>query len=439
MKKLVVNFSHVFILLVVLVSCSNEEDSLPTLGKANFSLSRKARDNGRVNEAVVPAFVLLSVRDSKGISKENIKLSLVVFGQSYISENLELKTGTYQLIQFAVLDAGNKVIYATPLEGSDLEKHVTNPLPLDFTIDENQNTQVIPEVVAVSSEDTPESFGLASFSFEVVERGVGLKLNLKYPDLESYDSAYIVFVNSTAVIKHRLTLDAKNSIATGQVPVPPGDWKISASYFSTISKNYLSFEKSVVANVKITPTATDLTSDETGVFVKDASGPAVNTFNKVNYYYYQLYLNQKKEGFARLPEDPANPFVQISTFQLKWGYAYADRSFYNSSLDGSSNFLVDDGAFEVYGRSGDTHDQLERNIIDVTSLEPVISRVRSKVWNSVDCIIIISGSGVNDEILLFHRWDLRTSSSGGRMESSLGSVQFSNAEINNRRRMTLNH
>ena len=68
-------------------------------------------------KTATPAFVLFSIKDSNGEVQENIKLSLTSFGQRYISENLELQEGKYQLTQFVVLEEAEKIIYATPLEG----------------------------------------------------------------------------------------------------------------------------------------------------------------------------------------------------------------------------------------------------------------------------------------------------------------------------------
>jgi hypothetical protein len=167
--------NHTVVVSLLLVSlfycCKHEEKVSPTLGNATFSLSLKTKSGGRTAETATPAFVLLSLKDGNDKAVQNSKkLPLFPFGQSYLSENLSLQTGTYLLTEFAVLDASNKVIYATPLDGSDLAKYVADPLPISFTISENTTIQVVPQVLAITSEDAPESFGLASFGFEVIER-----------------------------------------------------------------------------------------------------------------------------------------------------------------------------------------------------------------------------------------------------------------------------
>jgi hypothetical protein len=193
MKKLIVTALPVFFLLVFAISCQQEENTSPTLGKATFSLSPKARGNGRVGETTTPAFVLLSIKYSSGkVVEEDKKLPLFPFGQGYLSESIELPTGTYQLTKFAVLDAANKVIYATPLEGSDLAKYVADPLPIEFLITENGVENVVPQVLEVTPDDIPESFGYVSFGFEIIKKtrldyytqsynldGLGFSLNSK--------------------------------------------------------------------------------------------------------------------------------------------------------------------------------------------------------------------------------------------------------------------
>jgi hypothetical protein len=239
---------------------------------------------------------------------------------------------------------------------------------------------------------------------------VNLNIRLQYPNPVSFDSAFVVFKNSAAEFKLRLTLDNTSHIATGRIAdLPFGEWKVAASYFSTIMANHKSLEKTGVVTLQITPTATDLISTETFVSIKEkADRRNLKSFQWTDYYYHQLYLDHRLEGFLRLPQDPTNPFIEISTFSRKWTYAYADRSFFNRSSDGTSNYLQGSCAFEIYGRGGNGNDLLENHITDTTALAPGISMVRDKVWNYVNGIILMYDNSGN-EFLLFHTWDLTTS------------------------------
>jgi hypothetical protein len=248
---------------------------------------------------------------------------------------------------------------------------------------------------------------------------VSLNITLQYPERVSFDSAYVVFKkDSTEEVKLILTLDNESHVATGYLAdLPCGDWKLSTSYFNTIRTNHLSLEKNGVVTLQISPTATDLISTEAVVFIKEGVSPIHSKpFKWADYYYYQLFFDNKLEGFVRLPADPTNPYVELATFHARWVYIYTDRSFYNSSLDGISRYHLGTCAFETYGENGDNHDLLENHIVDTTSLEPGISKVRDKMWNFVDGVIIMYDNNDN-EFFLYHVWDLRTS--GGRIKSGI--------------------
>ena len=125
---------------------SCDEDALSTLkGNVTFAVANLRNDNnaGRNLETLTPAFLLVDIDDEKGNKLlVNRMMSLHPFGETYITENLELNKGNYKLSKFLVLDTAHTVIYATPLKGSDRGKYVNNPLPAYFSIAENTETQV---------------------------------------------------------------------------------------------------------------------------------------------------------------------------------------------------------------------------------------------------------------------------------------------------------
>lgn len=159
----------VYVILFVVASCQTEDSIAPGKGRVAFSLENTGRGNeGRTSSVETPAFALLSIEDSDGNLQQGIKLPLFAFGQSYLSENLELPAGNFKLTQFLILDSEGDIIYAAPTKESRLAKYVTNPVPLDFTISKNSGTQIVPQVLQVFPQDEPGDFGYASFGFEVV-------------------------------------------------------------------------------------------------------------------------------------------------------------------------------------------------------------------------------------------------------------------------------
>lgn len=241
-------------LLIFSYACQNEEYLFPTKGNVSFSILQKTRDDGRVRETTLPAFVLLSIKDSKGEKQENIKLSLLAFGQGYLSENLELQTGNYQLAQFIVLDAANKVIYATPLEGSELAKYVTDPLPMEFTVT-NEGTQITPQVLPVLEDDKPEIFGFVSFEFEVIDYkkvkkvildGItvqdSLTLHYESGKIASIDWCSFMPGDSEGCLVGYSELRHYNN--SGKLDSVSGRWNLSCVYENGLRKKLIAFKDS---------------------------------------------------------------------------------------------------------------------------------------------------------------------------------------------------
>ena len=55
------------------------------------------------------------------------------------------------------------------LEGSEFAELVQNPLPIEFSVTEDEATTVSPEVLVVGENDTPEDFGYVAFGFQIVD------------------------------------------------------------------------------------------------------------------------------------------------------------------------------------------------------------------------------------------------------------------------------
>jgi hypothetical protein len=244
-----------------------------------------------------------------------------------------------------------------------------------------------------------------------------LLIRLQYPEKTQYDSAVALFKASRVEIKKRLTLNNASEIASGHVAVPAGDWNVSIFFYLTGGKNVI-LETTANFDISITADVKELTSQNNEI-QSDGKITVKKSFLWKNYYNYCLYLDQALQGFVRLPKDPTDPFIEISTFNANWTYAYADRLFYNRSLDGSSAYYQAGGAFEVY-------DSVE-SIIDTTSFKKGISLLFNKKWNYANSMVIIYDDK-DHELFLFHVWDLRIGE--GKMKVSLD--ELSETEIKSR-------
>lgn len=150
-----------------LFMCQDQEPDVPLKGKVNFGMvPASTLPSGRLKTIIVDEAIVTIEKASGELVYEG-SLSLTSFGESYISEQLELEEGDYQLTKFILTQAG-MAKYATPLVGSPKADLVENPLPISFSIELNQVTKLTPEVVAVGN-NSPGVFGYVEFDFEIVE------------------------------------------------------------------------------------------------------------------------------------------------------------------------------------------------------------------------------------------------------------------------------
>ena len=173
-KKLILLIASI----TLLFSCTVDEDLKPPedqSGKVLFSFTNLSTDEDSIENAKnlvdpIPKSIYINITDATGVSVvDNQKLNLIVFGNGYITNELELPVGNYEITTFNVLDANDSVIYACPRANSEYSEYVDNPLPIAFSVTDGNTTNVSPEVVFVDETNTPEQFGFTTFSFTIVD------------------------------------------------------------------------------------------------------------------------------------------------------------------------------------------------------------------------------------------------------------------------------
>jgi hypothetical protein len=240
----------------------------------------------------------------------------------------------------------------------------------------------------------------------------GIFIHLRYPEQVDYDSAFMVLKDSVSEIRYKLTLDNQTYIATGYIPgIPVGDRKVSIAYYNKYAGEYQHSEKTGVANIRITPTITDIVSDDVlSLQVKDQNGLVTKPIAWTDYYYFRVENNiHKKAGFARIPQDPMNPFIEVAMTDPAWEYIFVDRTFYHIDYFGFPDLqwiYVEGGAMEIY----DAH------LVDTTAF----ARDNTRYVNFVDMIIVAYGADADDEVLLYYAWDLGVPWNTGTFVSSQG-------------------
>ncbi len=172
---------HILLLSFFVISCSsdNDEPNLvdePTIaleGKQVFRIDLKelsAKSQFLENQKKLePAFVLLSINDSDGVSIfTREKIELVKVGDSYVTDEITLESGTYSVIEFIVTDLNDVVISIVPKENSVLAQFTTKPLPFDFVVSTDETKETATENINAAGY-TSVDFGYTGLSLTFPE------------------------------------------------------------------------------------------------------------------------------------------------------------------------------------------------------------------------------------------------------------------------------
>jgi len=174
--KALINFLYGLLIPLAVIglwSCEKRTFDFAGKGKAEFALSMpeegsKSLSGFALDDVVISYHIMISIEDMDGnVVIQDSLIPVYSFGTGFTSENVELKTGDYNLTKFLVINPAGEVIYAAPIEGSPLAYLVNKPLPLGFSIYADQVTRVAPEVLLVG-DHTPDQFGYASFGMQII-------------------------------------------------------------------------------------------------------------------------------------------------------------------------------------------------------------------------------------------------------------------------------
>lgn len=155
------------------ISCKEGDLNTETKEKGELAFgfqSDRAEALKSNEEDASPAAVIVTILNSAGDTVfHKKKLEILNLNGSYITERLKLEEGQYSLTEFVVTDAGNNVIYLTPIEGSRFAYLVSDPLSVNFEVRRYELTSLIPEVISTDCECEASDFGYIEISFNVID------------------------------------------------------------------------------------------------------------------------------------------------------------------------------------------------------------------------------------------------------------------------------
>ncbi|MEQ9467216.1 MAG: fibrobacter succinogenes major paralogous domain-containing protein [Ekhidna sp.] len=152
-------------------ACSSDNSPSEEVGKISFSLSVESGNSGRINESSLAnaVSILITIETSEGEPTEYDRetIDLYEVNGQFISEKISLTSGSYDLIEFFLIDSENNVTHIAPMEGSSQAQNVSDPLPIQFQVNSNEVTELLVEVIATDGLDA-EDFGLVGFNLTEV-------------------------------------------------------------------------------------------------------------------------------------------------------------------------------------------------------------------------------------------------------------------------------
>ena len=164
------NFLKIFPIIIVSISVfSCVPEKVPENAKASFSFNLADSENSRLNSSSNPNFLIVSIKNTENnqLVHNLLKLELFSLDGGYISEEVELFVGQYEVVDFLVANAENEVIYLTPKKDSDFADLVSTPLPFAFHVSASETVQINLEVIPSDLGDAVE-YGYSVFSFDIV-------------------------------------------------------------------------------------------------------------------------------------------------------------------------------------------------------------------------------------------------------------------------------
>jgi len=145
-------------------------EKMPENSKASFSFDLSGIESARIDSNETPTFLIISIKNTENnqLVYNLLKLELFSLGGGFISEEVELFVGQFEVVDFLVTNSENEVIYLTPKSDSEFADLVDSPLPHSFQVAASETTQVNLEVIPSNFGDAAD-YGYSVFNFDVVQ------------------------------------------------------------------------------------------------------------------------------------------------------------------------------------------------------------------------------------------------------------------------------
>lgn len=165
-----VNFKTLFLFLIVsvFISCSIDSD-LPDTQLGAFSISfeppatlENARVKGNTLNKVTHLVITIKHMDGRDTEYSLTKIAVNLVEGAFLSEEILLPLGTYQITTLYLVDSEDNILFASPHNDAPLAQNVETSLPItDISV--SDSTEIINGEVISTDGHSPDDFGMDSF------------------------------------------------------------------------------------------------------------------------------------------------------------------------------------------------------------------------------------------------------------------------------------
>jgi uncharacterized protein (TIGR02145 family) len=221
MKNLIYfNVTALIVISAFLFTCKKEKEPVKLEQEVSFAIDiSNAKNVSALKSALAYSLsnakkIVLTIQNADGTPTNYTSSEVKIYQMNgaFFSQKLILRTGSYWLTEFLLLDSTDNTIYAAPLTGSQEAQNVVNPLPISFEVIKDASTPISVEVLSTESK-TPWDFGLVNFPISEVNV---INFLVTIADMESNRLLSAKLTVSSGTYSHLQILD---SIANNMITV----------------------------------------------------------------------------------------------------------------------------------------------------------------------------------------------------------------------------
>ena len=235
----ILNMVLCFTLAILMFSCDKLDDNPAEISDVEFSIKSSQIEELTGTKSTEHSYVIVFCAENS-VGEQVVswkRLQLYSFNDEYLSETFVLSVGEYKITSFLLLTTSFEAKFITPMEGSEYEGLVEDPLPIEFIVESDQVTSIAVQVIPTEN-NPPENFGYASFNVDILDTYQFMIAAFAYDEQENLVNFKGAKINIT--VDSKLIYSGYLSEETNSILMPADGNKYLISVFQN---GYLSHHK----------------------------------------------------------------------------------------------------------------------------------------------------------------------------------------------------